>query len=420
LSVMEADRQRFKSAIGLSRLGLMNPLATSRQFSRGESFCAHVVDSHQLFVVPDTLTHPALARSVLVDQFGVRAYVGTPLMTSNGDCIGTLAAMDLRPRAFSLQEIEFLELTARWAMSEFERRHESAHLPHIPPSKSQNELETPSIANRLKVQLLSQLTQELRTPLTSVMGMASVLTREIYGPLTSKQKEYLGIIHNSGQYLLSLVNEILELSVLQDTAPTLDLAPVDIEMLCQQAINTLEQAALRREQEIRLSVEPGRRIWLLDKDKVRQMIYHLIFGVIQSSSAGSIVRLHVSQKEQNLTIALWVSHPWLGEGLPYPDLGGTPGSGTSVEQRSPETEVQTLVESGRGVSVSMPPEDTETAYHSTSHAVLADSPLPSLGLLLSQQLATLHRGQITLQGTPESGYRYLLSLPQVAELQQRI
>jgi len=97
--------------------------------------------------------------------------------------------------------------------------------------------------------------------------MAGVVSREIYGPLTAKQKEYLEIIQ-SGRYLLSLVNEISELGALDESTQSLNLISVDIEMLCQQAINILEEATHRQEQEIRLSVEPGRsRTWFWIKTR---------------------------------------------------------------------------------------------------------------------------------------------------------
>ena len=66
--------------------------------------------------------------------------------------------------------------------------------------------------------------------------MAGVLGREIYGPLTTKQREYLEIIQHSGKYLLSLVNEITELDATNENSHLINLVPVDIEMLCQQAI----------------------------------------------------------------------------------------------------------------------------------------------------------------------------------------
>lgn len=415
LSLVAQETQWFKSAVGLSRLGLMNELATSRKLTRSEGFCTYVVDSQQTLVIADTTSHPAFAASVLTQQYGIRAYLGVPLMASHGICLGTLAVMDLAPRVFTHREAEFLELTARWSMSEFERRR----LLKQPASAPGPQLTTaPPALNpttQVKVELLAQLTQELRTPLTSVMGMASVLTHEIYGPLTTKQKEYLDIVHHSGQYLLSLVNEILELSALEDGGPTLNLTSVDIEMLCQQAINTLEQAALRREQQIRLSVEPGSRIWLLDKNKVRQILYHLIFSVIQSSNAGSIIRVHVSRKTNGLNIAIWISHPWLGEGLPYADL--TPPLPLVTPQGDLET---SLYEAGLRSPTNRHSEEFMLPDGQTDDEVNPEnqSARRNLGLLLSHHLAEMHGGRVTLQGTVDSGYRYVVSLPHLASVDE--
>jgi hypothetical protein len=437
LSLMDQHYQHFKASVGLSRLGLMNDLTTSRQFPQAESFCAHVVDSHQVLAIDDTFTHPAFAHSLLAQQYGVRAYLGVPLITSGGICIGTLAVMDVRPHCFTNQEVEFLALTARWSISEFERQ-QAVSRAAIASSVAKSDTRkspakttvtttagaSPSIASQLKAELLSQLTQELCTPLTSVMGMASVLTSEIYGPLTSKQKEYLGIIHHSGQYLLSLVNEILELSNSRDSNQ-LQLVSVDIEMLCQQAINSLEQAARRREQQLRLSVEPGRRIWMLDKDKVRQMLYHLIFSVIQASSTSSNIRIHVSYRSSNLTISVWVSHPWLGEGLPYSEVSGHGASllplplsiASNTVDSSENHRAPRLVEKDTAISKTSIVKTAEpvTRLHDAQEEAVVANPHRNLGLLFSRQIAEMHNGQITIQSSPESGYRYVISLPQKAE-----
>ncbi|PSB30581.1 GAF domain-containing sensor histidine kinase [Stenomitos frigidus] len=440
LSLMDQQSQHFKSFVGLSRLGLMNNLATSRQFSRFESFCTYVVDSHQVLAIEDTFTHPAFANSLLTQQYGVRAYLGVPLITSRGCCIGTLAVMDLRSHPFTEKDVEFLELTARWSMSEFERQQAVKSQATVPSTLTKSEARkscvkasavnatpapaNPSIASQLKVELLSQLTQELCTPLTSVMGMASVLTREIYGPLTSKQKEYLDIIHHSGQYLLSLVKEIIELSSLKDSSQ-LQLASVDIEMLCQQAINTLEQATHRREQQIQLSVEPGRRIWLLDKDKVRQMLYHLVFSIIQASNAGSTIRIHVSNRSSNLIIAVWVSHPWLGEGLPYAEVSAhsiaLPMPSLIANQTSIELPASYHIPPLEAADVLLSQQASEAKVAETVERLNGNmkdalaAPSKNLGLLLSRQLVEMHNGQIAMQSLSESGYRYVISLPQKAE-----
>ncbi|MBF2009508.1 MAG: GAF domain-containing sensor histidine kinase [Chlorogloeopsis fritschii C42_A2020_084] len=437
LGFVDQERHWFKSAVGLSRLGLMNQLAQNRQLLRWESFCTQVVEGAQAVVINDTrhLANTELAASRLVQDYGIRAYLGAPLIDAYGNCLGALAVMDLVPRNFTDRDIEFLQIIARWSMSEFERNRLLQNVPGSTvsistanwslPEASTSEIKISPVAfqtdsvptNQLKLKLLEQLTQELRTPLTSVLGMASVLGREIYGPLTTKQREYLDIIQHSGRYLLSLVNEITELGAMDESQTTLNIAPVDVEMLCQQAINTLEEAANRCKQDIRLSIEPGRnRIWPLDKDKVRQMLYHLIFSVIQLSATGSVVRIHVSHKENTLNITIWVSHPWLGDGItevdPYFRLNSSPLLELAGETKTydhPENQEATLnlpvaidqLHNGR-ISVSSILEMTQ------QHGNLSRE---RLGLLLSCELAELHGGYISIQGSSESGYRYVLSLP---------
>jgi signal transduction histidine kinase len=425
LSLIDSDRQWFKSAVGLSRLGIMNDLARQRQIPREESFCTNVVESRQVLAIEDTMTHFAFAHNFLVQQYGIRSYLGVPLFTTAGDCIGTISMMDLMPRTFTEQEVEFMLLTARLCMSEYERQRllKKAPIAELVPPVAE------PLTNPIKFELLAQLTQELRTPLTSVMGMASVLNREIYGPLTSKQKEYLDIIHHSGQYLLSLVKEILELSQLDDSSKVLNLASVDIEMLCQQAISTLEQAAHRREQQIRLSVEPGNRIWLLDKEKIRQLLYHLMFSVIQASNAGSIVRLHVSHKMNGLRLSIWASHPCLGDGLAYTEMYASSASFANSDYddyaMSPSNGNGRY--NGNGSTASLMSLNSLMSQTSSNfpeagvdlNSSEAEALRKNLGLLLSRQLAEMHGGQILIQGGSEPGYRYLITLPRLNQVDAR-
>lgn len=449
LGFLDQNRHWFKSAVGLSRLGLMNKLAQERQLPRGESFCTHVVESHQVLAISDTLSDPAFAKSVLVQHYGIRAYLGVPLIDAAGHCLGAIAVMDLEPRTFASGDIKFLEIIARWSMSEFERNRllkdrergrqgegETGRHPESPPSPPHpltfspisHAAPDPLSSNiQVKLELLAQLTQELRTPLTSVVGMASVVGREIYGPLTSKQKEYIEIIQNSGRYLLSMVNEISELGSLNDSTQALNLTSVDIEMLCQQVINTLSDAANRREQLIRLSIEPGRsRIWVLDKDKIRQLLYHLVYSVIQAATTSSIIRIHVSHKDYGLNLAVSVSHPWLGHDLTYVDpylcQFPVPVASNYAEAALYNTDSQPP----EPPMLPVPPaQSLDLSLSSSGILTVGSESEPaqpnsfncsreSLRLLLSSHLAQLHGGQISIQGTPESGYRYVVSLPELA------
>lgn len=410
LSLMEPDRQLFKSAFGLCRIGLMNELATSRQLPRAEAFCSQVVDTQQVLTLPDTRLDERFAGSRLVQRYGIQSYAGVPIFTANGDCIGTLAVMDLSPRQFTNRELEMLELVARWCMSEYERSHLRKQ---SIAEKVTTDASVPLSSNisAIKGTLLSHMAQELRTPLTSILGMASVLNREIYGPLTDKQKEYMDIIHNSGQYLLSVLNEMLELGALEEKNTSLTLSTVDIEMLCQQSLTALQQAAQRQEQQLRLTMglSPSDRIWLLDKDKIRQMLYHLVLSVIQAASPDSDIRVHVSRRDNHLTLAISVYHPWLGDGLPHADyllrqlMESTPGNTWNGGVDHPELVPE-------AVDGEMPPmNEVQRAKK------MATVSRQSLELSLCKQLVELHGGEIKLQGTPESGYRYLVTIPQLSE-----
>ncbi|MGL5874989.1 MAG: GAF domain-containing sensor histidine kinase [Xenococcaceae cyanobacterium] len=445
LGVVAEEELWFRSTVGLSRIGLMNQLATERKLSLEESFSTYVIDSQQTLVIENAIASPVFANTALVQHFGIRTYLGVPLVTSEGHCIGTLEVMDLVSRQFSEKDLDFLALTARWCLREFERdyllknrsnlvvedslsdfsglgRGEAfwAIEPPVTRPVSSKSLTTASAielnsTNAIKVRLLGQLTQELRTPLTSVIGMASVLRREVYGPLTVKQKEYLEIIHNSGQNLISLVDEIVNLGVLEQNDSCLHLSSIDIEMLCQQVINSLIENARQQQQELRLSVEPGNRIWSLDKEKVKQALYYLINSVLELSEAGGEVRVHVSRKQHSLNIAVWLSHPWLGDGLPQLELYA---QSVTRALALHGTKTSELNSSAMGDAFLGDRVLTSSALMSVVEGVdgLPQKPTERisreiLGLLLSCHLIELHGGQIVVQGMPESGYRYILKLP---------
>ena len=277
--------------------------------------------------------------------------------------------------------------------------------------------------NSIKVKLLNHLAQELLTPLTSVLGMASVLNQEIYGPLTSKQKEYIDVIQNSSQSLRALVEEIVGLAELDESAFTLKRTAVDIESLCQQVVTTLSPAASRREQEINLSMGPGPRIWLADKDKAQQMLHHLIFSIIQSAGAGSVIRVHLSRKEDGINIGVWVFHPWLGESLPHAklysdylqkvgaDSGARSHSQTSQLGLEPQIPIETEVSQRLRLAFSELAALIAQNAADTAPVLAGYGARERLGLLLCCQLVEIQGGQLSIQGTPESGYRYVLWLP---------
>lgn len=435
LGLMVNDRLWLKSAVGLSQLGLMNRIATSREIPRIDAYCSYVIDSQQVLAIEDTFRETIFTQSLLAQHYNIRSYLGTPLITHDGWCIGTLAVMDTIPRQFDVKDIEFLTLIARWCLREFERDHllhnqptkEAAWMSFAQESTALN-LETANSIqpqsedsihsiSEIKLKLLRGLTQELRTPLTAVIGMASILCGEVFGPLTQKQREYVNIIHNSGQQMNSLVNEILKLGTVQDERSKLQLNPVNLEMLCQQIVNDLTPTAQQKRQQLRLSVEPGKRIWMLDRNKVQQAIYYLIVSVIESSSVGGEVRVHISRRGNSLNIALWVSHPWLGDGLPQVKLYASALTNGMVEREAiPTWQNNNQWPSSQGDQVINPAslEANLTRLQEVEAAKDGENPQALLGLLLACYLTEQHNGKIVVQGSSESGYRYVLQLPKIA------
>lgn len=391
----------------------MNELASSRQISRQEAFSTYVVDSKQPLIINDTLKDAIFTRSLLVQHYGIRAYLGAPLITADGQCIGTLAVLDLVPRQFTPRDIEFLTLTARWCLREFERSHLlKAKPPQANPST--HKIDYATSINSIKLKLLRQLIEELHTPLTSVIGMSSVLQRGAFGNLSQKQKEYLEIIHRSGHQMNSLVKEILKLGMPNNRLSQLQLSPVNLQMLSQQAVNNLCEVAKQKQQTLRLSVEPGKPVWLLDKEIIRQALYYLVISLLESSDVGGEVRIHVSRRNKTLNIAVWTSHPWLGDGMPQVNLHTA--SHQFVQRHhslaalntngSTMTTVGDYVLSASSLETMIQNEFTEQESSKNAQELL--------GLLLSCYLIESHGGQIMVQGSADSGFRYVLMLPKIA------
>lgn len=419
LSITDATTEYFKAASGLSQLGLTNPLVKARQLDLAESLSASVVENSQVLVLHDIQDQPAIAASRLVQEYGIRSFASVPLITALGDCIGSLTVMDFQIHNYSHQAIAFLEMTARWSLSEYERTllhcqqtttvTQSAKAMEAMPAATGQHQPLQSMIDSVRLQLIGQLTQDLRSPLTSVMGMASMLSREIYGPLTDKQREYTEIVRTSSQSLMALVEEIIELGDLDDSQQQLDATLVDIEMLGQQVLKTLEPVAQKREQALNLTVEPGPRSWVLDKTKAKQLLYHLVFSVIQMAGESSTVRVHASRRNKQLKWSVWLSNPWLGEGLPQ-----------SAMKLCQMLDCYTQ----GGFQARIVGEQLHTADLPANNPGPGQLPLTYsrevLGLLLSRHLTEIHGGQLTIQGSLEAGYRFVVSLPYLSTPSQKM
>ena len=150
-------------------------------------------------------------------------------------------------------------------------------------------------ANRAKTEFLATMSHELRTPLTCVIGLSSTLLRWSFGQLNQKQRDYLQSIHDNGEHLLELINDILELSQLEAGKTVLNISEFSLSQLAYQEMTNLKQKANQRGVElavaIRLDSQQDR--FLGDDRRVRQILYNLLSNGIKFTPQGGRVILRV-------------------------------------------------------------------------------------------------------------------------------
>jgi signal transduction histidine kinase len=234
-----------------------------------------------------------------------------------------------------------------------------------------------------------------------------MLSREIYGTLTPKQREYADIVRHSSQMLLEIAHEVLDLSSLDARLQPLQPTSVDVEMIGQHVQRMLVPIAQKNNQEIHISVEPGSRLWTLDREVVRQMLYHLVYSIITLSGEGGTIRIHGSERENCLNLSLWLAHPWLGEGLPNTIVSLFQRLSNPAEEQKM---VSLLLAKATGRTDLMAPEGADEGASDLAEFRTLQS-RETLSLLLSRYLTERHGGTLTLQGHADASYRFLVVLP---------
>ena len=116
-SLVDHDRQFFKSCVGLPE-----PFASARETPVSHSFCQHVVATGKPLIVENARTNPLVRLNPAVEQLGIVAYAGIPLITSEGHTLGSFCVIDSKPRFWSFDDIEMLQELAGCVMHEIEGR----------------------------------------------------------------------------------------------------------------------------------------------------------------------------------------------------------------------------------------------------------------------------------------------------------
>ncbi len=237
--------------------------------------------------------------------------------------------------------------------------------------------------NRLKDEFLACISHELKTPLTAVLGLSGLLKEQSLGTLNARQSRYINLIHQSGKQLMSVVNDILDLTRIETGQLELVPEPVSIEQMCQRAYQQACQrlvphrseelgVELGRDRKFSLDIAPDLKFIVADELRLSQALSHLLSNALKFTDPDKELGLSVNCWQNWIAFTVWDQ----GIGIPLD------------KQHLIFQKFQQL-------------ENTMTRrYEGTG-----------LGLVIAQRLAHLHGGDISFISQPGQGSKFTLLLP---------
>lgn len=227
-------------------------------------------------------------------------------------------------------------------------------------------------ASQAKSRFLAMISHELRTPLNSILGLSALLSRQVVGALNPKQAEYLDYIHGSGEHLLAIISDILDLSKVESGQENLRLSQVSLPEICQACLAMMQPRAAEKGLTLAHQVTlAGPVTCIADERRLRQMLLNLLSNAIKFTSQGRVA-LTVSRREALVEFKVEDT----GIGIPADQL---------------EQIFQPFTQIDRGL---------DRQYEGAG-----------LGLALTRQLAQLHGGHLRVTSVVGQGSCFVLALP---------
>jgi signal transduction histidine kinase len=247
--------------------------------------------------IPD-ITEPASYQSRVRDallRFGNRALLSVPLVREE-QIIGSLSLTRKAPGAFPPEVIDVLKTFATQSALAIQ----NARLFRELADKSRL-LEA---ASRHKSEFLANMSHELRTPLNAILGFSEVLAERMFGEVNEKQAEYLRDILSSGRHLLSLINDILDLSKVEAGRLELEPGRFHLPTALDNALTLVRERATRHGITLTQSVTEGVGDIVADERKVKQILLNLLSNAVKFTPEGGRVDLTATAAEDVVTIAV--------------------------------------------------------------------------------------------------------------------
>ncbi|ENN93387.1 sensor histidine kinase [Bartonella bovis] len=236
----------------------------------------------------------------------------------------------------------------------------------------QAEKERAESANKAKSEFLANISHELRTPLNAILGFSDIMLQSTFGPLGSQRyKEYMRDIHNSGTHLLTLINDILDMSKIEAGRFTLDCKNIDLEPIISEAIRTLTPQAQEKKVSVTTNIVPKLHAEV-DCRAIRQIFLNLISNAVKFTPSGGNIDVCAFQKENNLIFKIKDT----GVGIPQAAIK----------------------------KLGQPFEQVENQFTKTHTG-------SGLGLAISRSLVKLHKGKLEITSEEEKGTTVIITMP---------
>jgi signal transduction histidine kinase len=226
-------------------------------------------------------------------------------------------------------------------------------------------------ASRHKSEFLANMSHELRTPLNAIIGFSQVLRDEMFGHVNEKQAEYLDDIVSSGSHLLSLINDVLDLSKVEAGQVELDVHPFNLREALERGVVMVRERATENGVQVSLAADPQVDVVAGDERRIKQVIFNLLSNAVKFTPAGGAVDLTTARVNGEVRIA--------------------------------------VADTGPGVA----PEDHERIFEEfrQTDAGLEQREGTGLGLALSKRLVELHGGHIWIESELGKGSTFVFTLP---------
>ncbi|WP_417795971.1 ATP-binding protein [Terasakiella pusilla] len=285
VSLIDVNRQWFKSSQGLD----------VAQTPRDVSFCGHAIQSTDLFIIPDAHKDERFADNPFVTGAPyVRSYAGYPVKAPGGEVVGTLCLIHREPRVLSDVEMQTLFDLGKCVEVELKRTHllkleaDARHLAEMARE-----------ASAAKSEFLSNMSHELRTPLNSILGFAQLLLMSQRNPLDDRQSKHVAQIAEGGQYLLNLIDGLLDLEKVETGKIHFNVVNVMVQDVLDDCVSLIETNAEKSNIQV---FAPGQETDLMiqtDPIRLKQMLLNLLSNAVKYNREGGEVHLELERGEQD-------------------------------------------------------------------------------------------------------------------------